>query len=95
MNTTLIRIKDKEWNDIARKAHEVHEVVRHYEKIKKELFDQLRDLSQDQSCQSDEYKFLKIERKGTVDYDSITVLKLINIEKYRKPSTFAYKLTKE
>lgn len=85
--------RDDEWKQIAKDLIAVKEIIKNY-KLQEELLEEkLREISEDKSSCSGDYKYLKSIRKGNIDYTSIAELKDVDIEKYRKPSTFIWKIS--
>ncbi len=82
----------KKWVSLAEQAYKVSLLRKQCELKEKELYEQLKKLSKDQSSLGGGYAFSKIERKGNIDYSSIPVLKKIDLEKYRKESVVMWKL---
>lgn len=67
-----------------RKIAEDHEVI---------LRDMLIKMMGERNAKTEFCKLTKYEKKGSVDYSAIELLKDIDLEKYRKPSTWQYKIT--
>ncbi len=88
-------LRDDNWIKIAHEAHEAQKMRKYYEKLEDAYIEELKKISEGKDSMGSIYKFISIERRGTLDYASIPELKLIDTEKYRKPSTFMWKLTND
>lgn len=73
---------------------EYGEKIKLLEKEREDIKEKLRDLIHDKSSKSGQYKITKSFRKGSIDYDAIEVIKEIDLDKYRKPGTETWKVTK-
>ena len=65
------------------------------EKMESYYREQLIDKMGHRNAKSDVCMLTKYERKGSVDYSSIPELQGIDLEKYRKPSTWQYKISEK
>lgn len=88
-------IRQNEWIDKARECMLVQQRRKELENQEKILLIQLKELSEHQSSKGGGFVYTATERKGAIDYESIDVLKGINLEPYRKESTLTWKLTME
>lgn len=66
-----------------KKSAALKEAIEAEEYAKKELL----DLCEQQNYEGNGVKVLEVERKGSVDYSSIPLLKDLDLDVYRKPST--------
>lgn len=82
----------KKWITIAEQAYKVSLLRKQCELKEKELYEELKKLSKQESSLGGGYMFSKIERKGNIDYSSIPALKKIDLEKYRKDPVIMWKL---
>ena len=80
------------WKEVAALATQAKRLKKEFEEKEKILLDQLKKLSNDETHQEGEYRFLRYEVKGTVDYSAIDVLKEMDLEPFRKPSRLQWKL---
>jgi len=87
--------QNEEWVRVAHEAFEMARLRRHYEKLEAMHLETLKKLSNNQNSVGSIYRFMQIERKGTIDYASIPELKLIDLEKYRKEPSVSWKLTND
>lgn len=79
--------KGDTWDAIANDLFKVKEVIKNYSLQKELLEEKLRELSEGISCISNNYRYAKVVKKGSVDYKSIPELFEVDLEKYRnKPS---------
>jgi len=86
--------RDKLWINIAREAYKAKMLRKQYEDMEAELLAKLKEVSQDKSSIGGGFKFQCVERKGSIDYSSIELLKTIDLEPYRRDSTKSWKLEK-
>ncbi len=93
MDTTLIKQK-RNWIEIAKKAWELRKKRLEYEALEKAAFEELKQISNNAPSTGGGFLFNYSERKGSVDYSSIEILQNIDLDAYRKPSTFIWKLEK-
>jgi hypothetical protein len=87
--------RDSLWINVAREAYKAQKLRKQYEELEKKLLEQLKEVSENKSSFGGGFKFQCIERKGSIDYGSIEMLKTINLEQYRRDSTQSWKLFKE
>ncbi len=80
------------WVELAEQAYKVTELRKECERREAELYQQLTKLSRNKACKGGGYIYKSIERKGSIEYKAIPELKMIDLEKYRKPSTIFWKL---
>lgn len=83
------------WIEVASKAYELQLKRKELEDEEDQLIKELKSLSEDQSQRAGGYWFIRSERKGSIDYAQIPMLKDINLESFRRPNTYIWKLTKE
>lgn len=83
------------WISVAKKAHELSTLRKNYQRLEDECMDELKELSNGQNCTGGIFRFMSIERKGSVNYAVIPELKGMDLECYRKESSFAWKLTND
>lgn len=60
-----------------------------------ELKDKLIKMSREKPWEDDQYKLARLERKGSVNYSAIEVLKEIDLEQYRGSTITMWKLSKK
>lgn len=78
------------WILYANEYRKVCEQIKTLEELKENHRKQLIYLCGEDSCLGSGIKVLKKSSKGRIDYDSIPELIGINVEKYRKPSSFSW-----
>lgn len=83
----------EKWLDIAEKLYKTQLLKNYYYQQEKDLRKELTVLSSFTSQEYENFKFEKIVRKGSINYNKIEILTGINLEVYRKPSTNSWKLT--
>jgi hypothetical protein len=87
--------QDQEWVAVAHEAFEASRLKKHYARLEEIHLDKLKELSKEQNSVGSIYRFMMIERKGSIDYASIPELHLVDIEKYRKEPVVSWKLTND
>jgi putative phage-type endonuclease len=80
------------WKECAIKYREVCEQIKSLEVAKEDYRKELLSLCGDQNCIGNGLKVMKTVIRGRVAYDDIPELKDINLDKYRKESTTAWKI---
>ncbi len=83
-----------QWLITAELAYQAQEEIKRLEEHKKELLNQLKDLSGNESRMEKPFFFKKMERDGSIQYAKIDLLKGINLESYRGPKVEIWKLEK-
>jgi len=78
---------DEEWTKWTNLWKELQEEAFKIEKQKQECKQRLIELTEGKNAYGNGVKLIEIERKGTIDYSKIPVLKTIDLEKYRKASS--------
>ncbi len=84
--------QSKAWENVAKEAYKAHKKRKEYEELEKKLLAELKEVSSNESSEYGKYRFQKIERKGSVDYMSIPEIQSIDLDSYRKKSSFCWKL---
>lgn len=86
---------DDAWNEKAYHwLQKKHELIR-IEEEEKKLREELIELANNQSSEGGGIRLSLSTRKGIIDYQSIPVLKELDLEKYRKPSTKVWTLSRK
>ena len=85
--------KDEDWDSIARERWQVMLKLKELKKVDDELMARLVSCSNNKNSKSSGFKFTKYAIKGRVDYDLIPQLKEIDLERYRKESSFGWRLS--
>jgi putative phage-type endonuclease len=80
----------KHWKSYAYEYRKACEQIRNLEKIKESYRDEIVKLCGEDSCFGGGIKVLKKMNKGRIDYESIPELACVDLEKYRKSSSFAW-----
>ncbi len=83
---------DPAWKMMAKEYKKINEEIKKLEEIKESYRKGLLNLCEDQNCLGDGLKVIKTIIKGRVDYDEIPEIKNIDLDKYRKKSTTAWKI---
>lgn len=96
------RSQDNEWIDPSNRYYAVDAEIKAFEaqikllEVKKlEIREELIKVADGENCEGNGLKLLNKCTKGRVDYDSIPVLKEVDLEKYRKPTTYAWTIMVE
>ncbi len=91
--------RGKTWINLAKSTYIIQQFRKLVEEKEEHYLNALKNLSQEESSRGGEFKFTKIDRKGVVNYKEIpalqSILRAIDLEKYRGKSSTAWKLTKE
>jgi len=64
------------------------------ENRRKEIKEDIKELGGGKSLKSLQYRFTEVTIKGKIDYETIPELQEIDLEKYRKPNSVYYKVSK-
>lgn len=83
------------WLKVAQELYGVQLRRKFYEEEEARLKQELTELSNNESCEFDEWSFDRVERKGVISYSSIPFLKTMDLEEYRRPGTVAWLLKKK
>lgn len=83
---------DEEWHIKASQWNKANQELKQIEKIQEELRKDLIKLADGKNCKGAGVKISSSVRKGGVDYLNIPLLKEMNLEQYRKPSTTIWRL---
>lgn len=86
---------DKDWKERAEKWLQKKQELEAIEKEEKKLRDELIALAGNLNSKGGGIRLSLSIRRGLVDYQSIPVLKEIDLEKYRKPSTSVWTLLRD
>lgn len=65
----------------------------HWQEVEKDLREKMIEASEGISCEGQLCRLLKYERKGSIDYASIPELEKVDLEQYRKPSSYAWRIS--
>lgn len=88
-------IQTQEWETVAQETLTIQDQIKILENKLDANKKVLEKLSEGRSCIGGGIKWTKSARVGSVDYASIPQLKGINLDEYRKPSSFYYRIGKE
>jgi putative phage-type endonuclease len=83
---------DPAWKAYAERYRKLNEQIKSLEEEKEAFRKEILKLCRDQSCLGDGIKVMKTVVRGRVDYDAIPELKVVDMDKYRKPSTTTWKI---
>lgn len=96
MSREYVEMEDnEEWIETAQAYLEAEEKLLKWEQEVKELRSKLEDIAGGSNASGAGITLQKVLRKGTVDYTKIELLKGLDLEPYRKPSSEAYRLVKK
>jgi putative phage-type endonuclease len=87
--------QDALWQEYSRLYRELDENIKRLEKQKEEIRNKLIGLCDDKNCAGNGIKIIKTETKGKICYENVPALKTIDLDKYRKPSTFSWRISIE
>lgn len=87
-------MEQSQWLMTAQLLYQIKEDRKRLEQQEKELFEQLKALSENKTKHEGEYVFVKEIRAGNIDYSAIDLLQKVNLDLFRKPSTEVWKLIK-
>ena len=82
-----------DWVQVAREVYKAQQYRKRYEELEKTLLAELVQLSHNKEAYGGGFKLEQINRKGSVDYKSIPLLKDLDLEPYRKESSSYWKLS--
>jgi len=85
-------VRDSIWVSVAKELKRVQEIRRTVEQQESQLIQELKKLSLGLNSRADGFIFTKSIRKGLVEYKNIPELMGVDLERYRKESTEAWKL---
>lgn len=87
--------QSKAWENVAKEAYKAQKKRKEYEELEKKLLEQLKEVSSNECSEYGEFRFQKIERKGSIDYSIIPGLRCVDLEQYRQQEpTICWKLFK-
>ncbi len=80
-------IDSSAWKSLSDEYMRLDRQMKENEKRKEEIKDLLLEISGAENAQGNGITLQKIERKGMINYQNIPILKTMNLEEFRKPST--------
>ena len=83
---------DPSWGSVASEYRKICEQIKNLEVVKEDYRKALLSLCGDQNCLGDGIRAMKTTMRGRVDYDAIPEIKGVDLDKYRKDSTTAWKI---
>jgi hypothetical protein len=86
--------RDSKWAEKAQSVFVLQGMRKELERQEAELIAELKAMTDGVSSKANGFAYSRSERKGSVDYEKIEVLKTINLELYRKPTIEIWKLIK-
>ena len=86
--------RDETWAQTAEALFQLQQARKELERQEDLFIAALKSLSDGVNSKGSGYAYSRTERLGSVNYTKIEVLKLINLELYRKPTVEIWKLTK-
>lgn len=84
---------DEEFVLKAAELAETKEQIKQLKDLEKRQIGELQIVTDGQSCEGGGYRFVKYEKQGAIDYSSIPELEGVDLEKYRKPSSFSWRFS--
>lgn len=91
----FIHRNDEIWKETANKWLEINSKMKSLEKEEKEIRDLLLKMADGRNIKGAGISISKVNRKGSVDYNSIPELKKINLNEYRKDNIISFKISRE
>ena len=88
-------IRDAVWETKAKELMECANLRKKYADMEEKLKESLIKLSEGKSSRSGMFVFTKSDRKGTVQWELIPEIKLVDLEQYRKEPIESWRLTLE
>jgi|GEM_PF-2079717 hypothetical protein len=88
-------IQNNKWIKLAHKAFELKKMRKECERQEALLMEELKELSQHNNSAAGGYRFMMIERKGSIDYSAIPQLRNVDLDKFRNPATIFWKLSND
>jgi len=86
---------DEVWHETSKAWKQAYESLKEFEATERELRAKLIELSRDQNCRGNGVVMKKHLRKGSIDYNAISEIKEINLDKYRKNPIPYWNITQE
>lgn len=86
------KTKQSQWLITAQLCYQIQQERKSLEQKEKELFAQLKALSENKTRHEGEFIYMKEMRSGSIEYAAIDILKEVNLELFRKPSVETWKL---
>lgn len=80
------------WKAKSIRYRELDALIKELEAEKELVRNELIEMSEGQSSCGEGIKLIKTSVKGRVDYESIPELKTVNLDQYRKPNSFTWKI---
>lgn len=87
-------MEHSQWLITAELLYQIKEERKKLEVKEKELFEQLKALSDNKTKHEGEFVFMKEIRAGSIEYSAIDLLKEVNLELFRKAPVETWKLIK-
>lgn len=84
--------KNNLWLATASMLHKINTDIKDLETRRSYLMEQLKTLSGEETSFGGKFIFLKVNRSGTINYDSIPELKGIDLNMYRKSDVSYWQL---
>ncbi len=85
--------EDAEWEDYALQYKEISSAIENLEVEKEKIRNKLVEIAGDNNIKGSGIHVCRIERKGNIDYSSIEILRDIDLDQYRKPSSTSWRIT--
>lgn len=85
--------QDDNWVKASEEYRQVNLQMKALEKKEKELKEQIITLTEDKNAYGNGITVTKYAQKGTVDYSSIPQLKDVDLEAYRKPTHYSWRIS--
>lgn len=93
-NDRQIKTIDSEvWKNLTDEYKRLDCQEKEAQKRKDEIRDYLVQIAQSENARGNGILLQKVERKGIINYQNIPMLKTMNLEEFRKPSTSSWRIT--
>jgi len=89
----MIITTDLKWISSAEAVYKLQQKRKKIEEMERAAIEELKILSQDKTTVGGKFLFAKEERKGSIDYKAVPVLRGLDLEPYRKENVIYFKLS--
>lgn len=89
----MVLTTDLKWISSAEAVYKLQQKRKKIEEMERKALEELKILSRDVTTSGGRFLFAKEERKGSVDYKSIPILRGLDLEPYRKENVIYFKLS--
>ena len=93
MDINNLVVRDGQWIEKAKQLYKIKQQIKELERVETFMQEELKIASEGMSAIGGQFLFEKTVKKGNIDYARIELLRMVDLEMYRKPQTEAWKLT--